>query len=145
MVKIILEIDFPSLNEVINTAKKGGKGAGYAALKKNLTNKVRLLANNQYKAQKSPKFKSKICFLFQWYAKNQMKDPDNIEFATKFILDGFKNLGLYEDDSYKITSGLKLHSHHIDKKRPRVEIYIQEHDDCLEDQMINLFKDWVQK
>jgi len=143
--KITLQIDFPSLNDVINEAKKGGRGAAYASLKKNLTNKVKLLANNEYLSQKSPVFTKKVSFLFVWYSKDQMKDPDNIEFATKFILDGLKNLGVYEDDSYKLTSGIKLHAHRIDKKWSRVEIYIKEADEELEEYFMDQFQHFIKQ
>ena len=141
--KIVLAIDFPSLNHVINEAKKGGEGIAYSDLKLKLTNKVKLLANNQYLAQKSPKFDKKISFLFEWYSGSQRKDPDNIEFATKFICDGLKKLGVYKDDSYKLTSGIKIHRHIIDKEYPRVEIYIQENDEAFSDYITEKFKNLV--
>jgi len=139
VVRIVLNIDFPSLNHVINEAKKGGRGMAYSKMKNELTTKVRLIANNQYKSAGSPVFSENVSFLFEWYSKDARRDPDNIEFGTKFILDGFNKLGLFKDDSYKYTSGLKIHKHYIDKKFPRVVIYMQESNEEIESKILNQF------
>lgn len=142
MLKLTIDIDFPSLNYVINETKKGGRGKSYSKIKKTQTTNVWLLCNNQYKAQGSPVFRDNVMFLFVWHSKKhkngQVNDPDNLEFSVKFILDGLNKLGVFPDDSYKYTSGQKIHSHKLSEK-PFVELYVRERSEELENQIIELF------
>ena len=40
-------------------------------------------------------------FSFHWYLSNRKSDPDNISSATKFVLDGFQEAGIMENDGAK--------------------------------------------
>lgn len=61
-----------------------------------------------------------------WYAKDQRKDTDNIEFSKKFIMDGIVDARVLPRDSRKHT-GSTTHHHDIDAANPRVEIVLQGH------------------
>ena len=43
--------------------------------------------------QQGLSFELPVCLSITWYMKNRRKDPDNIAFAVKFILDGLVNAG----------------------------------------------------
>lgn len=62
-------------------------------------------------------------FIFCWYVPNKRKDPDNVAFAVKFILDGMVSSGVLPTDSMKFVSGLS-HVFKVDKENPRVKISI---------------------
>lgn len=59
----------------------------------------------------------------EWFVPNARKDPDNIAFAKKFILDGMQEAGLIPDDSMKYIKGF-LDVFTIDKKNPRIEVQL---------------------
>ncbi len=56
-----------------------------------------------------------------WYVKDKRKDPDNITFAIKFILDALVKYGILENDTQKHIQEIH-HYIKVDKKNPRVEI-----------------------
>lgn len=98
---------------------------------------------NQYKGAKVKAENEKICtayiprhlrnesllfpvhISFRWYEKNRRRDPDNIAFAKKFILDSLVSAGVFPDDGQKYISGFD-DKFYIDSKDPRIEIIIQE-------------------
>lgn len=61
---------------------------------------------------------------FSWYAKNRRKDPDNIAFAKKYILDAMQKAGLIENDGFNQISGFR-DVFYLDKVNPRVEVKIE--------------------
>lgn len=65
-----------------------------------------------------------INLTFDWYAKNRRKDPDNIAFGKKFILDAMQESGLIENDGFKSIWGF-TDNFYIDKDNPRVEVRIE--------------------
>lgn len=62
-------------------------------------------------------------FHFTWYCPNKRKDPDNISFAKKFILDGLQVAGVIENDGWKQIAGFS-DAFYLDKQNPRVELTI---------------------
>jgi len=56
-----------------------------------------------------------------WYRKNRRSDPDNVAFATKFILDGLTEAGVLEGDGWKYISSI-AHEFCLDTKSPGVEV-----------------------
>ena len=60
---------------------------------------------------------------YVWYCKNERKDIDNVAFAKKFINDGLVSAGILPDDSRKYVLGFS-DEFPVDKKNPRVEIFI---------------------
>lgn len=62
---------------------------------------------------------------FTWICKNKKKDPDNIAFAKKFILDGLVKAGVLENDGWKHIKGF-TDMFKVDKDNPRVEVWLEE-------------------
>lgn len=60
-----------------------------------------------------------------WYEKNKRRDPDNVAFAKKFILDSLVESGVLAMDSQKYVSALVDHFR-VDPENPRIEITIYE-------------------
>lgn len=58
-----------------------------------------------------------------WRCKNKRKDPDNIAFAKKFILDGMVQAKVIPDDSFKYIAGFKDVFHVSDE--PCIEVNIE--------------------
>jgi len=61
---------------------------------------------------------------FNWFCKNKRKDPDNIAFAKKFILDGLVMVGVLTNDGWGEIAGF-TDVFKVDKKNPRVEIHFK--------------------
>lgn len=83
------------------------------------TNFVRLQTLNKHKpVQDYPVF-----ILMVWTTKDIKKDPDNIAFAKKFILDALViNKILTNDGRKQIMGFADLFS--VDKLRPKIDVYI---------------------
>jgi hypothetical protein len=64
-----------------------------------------------------------IRLAFRWYLKNKRKDPDNVAFAKKYVLDGLQMGGVIEGDSMKYIQGWQ-EEFFVDKENPRVEVSI---------------------
>jgi hypothetical protein len=92
--KLVIPGKFPTLNEYIQK-ERSNKFMG-AKMKREATNLVTLIA--QSKRPKTPYKRVSVQFL--WFVKNSRKDPDNIAFAKKFILDGLVNGGVLENDAW---------------------------------------------
>lgn len=58
-----------------------------------------------------------------WFSKDRMKDPDNICFAKKFILDGLVAAGVLKNDGQKNITGF-TDKFYVDKLNPRVEVLL---------------------
>ena len=57
------------------------------------------------KRQKLTPLTNPVRIDFFWYVKNKKKDPDNIAFAKKFILDGLVDAGIITNDGFKNVKG----------------------------------------
>jgi hypothetical protein len=109
--------ELTDLNTYIQTERSNKFAA--AQIKKDMTDICTL-----YAKQLKP-IKSKVKLIFTWYCRNQKKDPDNIAFAKKFILDGFVKAKIIENDGWKQIAGFEDYFE-IDTDRPRVEIELKE-------------------
>jgi len=58
---------------------------------------------------------------FMWYTRDLRKDPDNVSFAKKFVLDGLVKAGILKNDTRMWITGLK-DDFGVDPSFPRVEI-----------------------
>lgn len=85
---------FPGLNEYSDAERTHRMVA--ASMKKEYTD----LVASGLKLLKAPKFK-KVAISFEWYEPNAKRDPDNIVFAKKFILDGMVQYGMIKNDSQR--------------------------------------------
>lgn len=86
----------------------------------NAFNRNRFLANNikqtettavsaKCKEQEIKPIDYKVRIDFYWYVKNKKKDPDNVSFSKKFILDGVVKAGVLENDGMKQIEGFTDH------------------------------------
>ena len=91
-----------------------------ATIKKNNTWACELAARHLKSIGKTP-FK----LIIDWFAPNQRKDPDNLAFATKFILDGLQCAGVIDNDGFKNVRGINHRTFEVDKINPRIEITIE--------------------
>ena len=89
-----LPIKFPGLNDYVD-ANRRNKFVGHN-MKEEYTNAVTLLAKKNGITVKYP-----VIINFVWQEENSKRDPDNIIFAKKFILDGLVNAGVLPNDTQK--------------------------------------------
>lgn len=114
---VTIKGELTDLNTYIDEER--GNKFGAAKIKKRETFKCQLHF-------KKADIKGRIRVNYHWYSKNLRKDPDNISFAKKFILDGMVNSGFIKNDGQKQIAGFS-DTFFVDKENPRVEIFITEH------------------
>lgn len=102
--QVTIDYRFTSLNEYISAERANRFMA--AEIKKRETEIARLSAIGYRPVTVYP-----VEIICQWFRQDQRTDPDNIEFAVKFILDGFVKAGLLKNDSWKF---IKSISHEFD-------------------------------
>lgn len=90
-----------------------------AKTKKTNTNICALFCKNV------PEITGQVKVIFSWYCTNKKKDPDNIAFAKKFILDGMVLSGILKNDGWNNIYEFE-DKFYVDKKNPRVEVTITE-------------------
>jgi Holliday junction resolvase RusA-like endonuclease len=112
--KLVVYGEFPDLNTEIAKTKR--HWSGYAKSKQETTN----LALIQLKGKKP--FITPCRVKFIWFTPNIRKDPDNVCFAKKYILDALVRAGIIPDDTRKEILGF-VDDFDVDAKNPRVEIY----------------------
>lgn len=71
----------------------------------------------------TPPVAGPVTIHIDWYEKNRRRDPDNIRFGVKFILDALVRNGVLENDSQRFIKGLS-DDFYVDPKNPRVEVTI---------------------
>lgn len=117
--KVVIEGELTDLNKFIN-AQRANRFGG-AKVKKDNTQKCA----RAFAPIKAKKLKLPITLHITWYCKDKRKDPDNIAFGQKFILDGMQECGLLENDGFNQVKALH-HNFEIDKEHPRIEVEIEE-------------------
>ena len=116
MIEITLTNELTDLNTYIN-AERRNRFMG-AKIKKDNTESVMWQTKKVKPITDYP-----VYIYITWYMKDQRKDPDNIAFAKKFILDALVTNGILINDGQKQITGFQdliLN----DKKNPRTEIKI---------------------
>lgn len=101
MIKFTIDAELPGLNEFVNS-QRHNKYSG-AALKKKFTMICGLAAK---KIKKKLKKDTQYSLILNWTTKNNKKDPDNIYFGVKFILDGMVNAGVLQNDNRKFIKNI---------------------------------------
>lgn len=93
-----------------------------AAIKKEYTELVAMLFRS------APKGLDNVNIRFQWYEKDRRRDPDNICFARKFILDGLVAAGVISGDGWKYLNTPKPFDDVfiVDAANPRVVVTVTE-------------------
>jgi Holliday junction resolvase RusA-like endonuclease len=119
--KITIPGELTDLNQFIDSQRANRYGG--ATVKKKNTEKCR----NAFLLAKAAGFKVTPPFRLYivWYCKNGRKDPDNLSFTKKFVLDGMQAAGIIVNDGFKQVRGFN-ESFEIDKENPRIEIEVEE-------------------
>jgi hypothetical protein len=108
----------PGLNEIIEAAKVGGKGAAYSAMKASWTGTVYFAA----RAAMVPRI-ARARLRLDWVHRDKRHDPDNLEAGQKFIWDGLKGppdqckrgLSVLANDGWDQNAGTE-HHHEVGPK-----------------------------
>lgn len=116
MYHVVIPGELPDLNTVINASK--GHWGGYSKEKAQWTRHVALLCSTL------PQLES-CALAFKWFVRNRRKDPDNIVFAKKYVLDGMVEAGVIQNDGWKEVVSFK-DEWEVDADNPRVEVSIWE-------------------
>lgn len=120
MTKLIIKGRLDGLNEVIN-ANRTNKYKGNEIKKAN-ERRVIIYARHQ-KLKPIKNYPVKV--IINWYEKDKRRDWDNVLSGKKFIFDGLQKAGVLAGDGQKYIC--KIHEDQfIDKKNPRIEIFILE-------------------
>ena len=112
----------PCLNDIIAAAKgSGGKGYGYAKMKKQWTETVWALA----KQARLPRMK-RVRFAFHWHELDRRRNKDNIAAGgRKFICDGLVMAGVLDNDGWAQIADDWRDTFTVDK-RPGVTVTMEE-------------------
>jgi Holliday junction resolvase RusA-like endonuclease len=97
--QLVIDGEFETLNPYIN-AERGNRYAA-ASIKKTETERVALEARLMPAINEYP-----VIIHFRWYRKNAKTDPDNVDFARKFVLDGLVKAGILRNDTCREISRL---------------------------------------
>ncbi len=119
MIKIVIPGELTDLNEYI----RNERGNRYAAanIKKHNTDFVAMQAKLQAKPIRTDKRLAMHC---THYCKDKRKDPDNVAFTKKFILDGLVAAGILEGDGWN-RIGMFTDEFEVDKQNPRIVVRIR--------------------
>jgi len=118
--KLTIPGELPDMNTIIAKANLGAKNyQAYSQLKEKNTGAVAWIAKTEIK-----KRLDRINVHINWVCKNRRKDKDNIMAGTKFVFDGLVKAGVISGDGWKQIGEIS-HSFEVDKKNPRVEVYIE--------------------
>jgi Holliday junction resolvase RusA-like endonuclease len=108
------------MNEIINSARHS-RWAG--ARQKRVTEESIMW---QIMIQKVPRFKVPVYIKIRWFEPDRRRDRDNIQSATKFIMDALQTKEIIVNDSQKWIKQLHNTEVNVDKLHPRVEVWISD-------------------
>jgi hypothetical protein len=111
----------PGLNELIDAAKgSGGRGAGYARLKREWTEAVWAYA----KQARLPAFPRRVVLEFTWHERDRRRDPDNVAAGgRKLVLDGLVVAGVLKGDGWRYVQSW-TDRFYVNPDRPGVGVQI---------------------
>lgn len=110
-----IPIKFISLNEYVNKCRRNKYEA--ANYKRQVESDVRYFIN------RLPKLR-RVSIHFHWIEKTRRRDPDNIAFGKKFILDALVTSGKLENDNQDYVVGFRDTFEH--GKENKVVLFITE-------------------
>lgn len=117
-INIILDGEFTTANEYID-AERENKFSGSKLKNFETTRVYYSTVNRGFVAGRYP-----VRITFHWYRVNKRSDPDNVEFAKKFILDGLQKSRVIKNDGWNQIASTH-NEFYIDKNNPRVEVVIE--------------------
>lgn len=118
MQKLTISGELPTMNQIIQAAKTNW------SVFKRMKDKYDALVFYSAKSQHIQKVEC-ADFRIVWYRKNRLSDKDNVIAGQKFVFDGLQKAGVLANDGWSQIGSIQ-HEFVIDKKCPRVEIFIME-------------------
>lgn len=116
MQSIMIHGKFHTCNEYIDACRKNR----YAAAKMKRDAEDLII----WQTKRMKEIAGKVWLQFVWYEPNRMRDPDNVAFAKKFVLDALQKCGKLKNDNSKFIAG--FNDRFVYGKEYGVEITIQE-------------------
>ncbi len=110
----------PGLNEIVAVSKLHPKA--YSREKRHYTDMIATLAHGMERTWQ------RVSVQCHWYSQDKRRDPDNIAAGVKYILDGLVTAGVLQGDGWRYVASVS-HQFDVDKKRPRVEVQLEEVED----------------
>jgi Holliday junction resolvase RusA-like endonuclease len=128
--KIVIPGRFPSLNEFFSLVWTNHESNRSKYTPQEVLNFVKkkyenIVIQSAIVANVKPMVE-KCSIVTIWYEPNGMRDEDNVIFGKKLIMDGLKQAGIIKDDRRKFVGNGWADNVFIDKKNPRIEVYLME-------------------
>lgn len=120
MLKLTIPGVLPGLNEYTEANRRNKYAA--AKMKNQCEHLIMLMIKSQLRGVK---LNGPVQVRFTWFEPNRCRDKDNIAFAKKFIFDAMVKTKLIPGDGWKYIEGFE-DKFSVDKKKPRVEVEIEE-------------------
>ena len=96
------------MNEYISAERSNRYRA--ANIKRKTQDELNLYIRHEINAGRLHRHEKPCTLEIVWTEKNNRRDADNIEFATKFIQDALVEMGVFPDDNRKYITG---HTHRV--------------------------------
>ena len=122
MLAFTIPTSFPGMNEII-AAARGNRY--HSAHQKKLWTNTAAQCIPRYNGEPLGKLTPPVMIAFDWYEKNERRDPDNIMAGQKFIIDALVNTRILSNDGRKQIVSIS-HRFHTDAANPRVHVEVVE-------------------
>lgn len=120
MQKFEIPVKFITLNEYINKCKQSRGNYSPAQMYKGKMDAVIAFYCKQGKVRPINKPFKMHCI---WYEETARRDPDNVAFAKKFILDGMQKAKILKNDNSRLVKGFMDSFVYGEGQKVVVEIY----------------------
>lgn len=121
--RVVIPFALPGLNEYIEAERKNRYQG--AELKRDWQRRVEMVLRRQIRKP----INEPVTMRYTWVEKDRRRDHDNVSsFGRKIIQDALVGINVLKNDGWNNISGFS-DSFMVDKKRPRVEIEIEENTD----------------
>lgn len=114
---LLIKGQLPGLNEY--TKENRAHRIAGAKMKEDAERYITVFIKNQHLKP----IPGRVHLIFRWFEPNNKRDPDNVAFAKKFILDALVANRIIEGDGRKYIHGFEDYIE-TDNKNPRIEVEI---------------------
>lgn len=116
MLKIVIPGTLPGLNEYVLANRANARKGSRMSRDAHMLCKLGMIKVRDCRIDK-------VKIVFRWIEPNRRRDKDNISFAKKFILDSLQEMGIIKNDGWDEIISFR-DEFYLDRKNPRVEVYI---------------------